>query len=289
MFASSKGGYHLDSTGAMNYGYLASTAADAVAILEGLQSGDNVKIIVLSATTLSDIGAQLSDLSQNHASDVQVSLDISACTNLTSIGMYTFTNCYCLWDIKLPGSLQTIGAGAFNYCNNLGGITIPASVTSIGESAFENTGLWSIDFEGGSQLRTIGAAAFKNAASLGGNTGTITIPDSVTSIGNGAFYGVWGITTITIPSGVTSIPATMFYGCSYLETISISGVITSIGANAFAGCRNVYRMNFGYMSITDFTNIDKAVNWRGSGATMLQDSVEVYCSDAHRELRYLVD
>ena len=68
---------------------------------------------------------------------------------------------------------------------------------------------------------------------------SITIPDSVTSIGAWAFYGCSGLTSITIPDSVTSIGAWAFYGCSGLTSIAIPDSVTSIGSNAFGGCESL--------------------------------------------------
>jgi hypothetical protein len=66
--------------------------------------------------------------------------------------------------------------------------------------------------------------------------GAIIIPNSVTSIGNGAFFGCSGLTLIDIPGSVTSIGENAFAYCSGLTSIDIPGSVTSIGENAFAYC-----------------------------------------------------
>ena len=64
---------------------------------------------------------------------------------------------------------------------------------------------------------------------------SITIPDSVTSIGNQAFSYCKSLTSITIPDSVTSIGDNAFYGCSSLTSITIPNSITNIGKSAFYG------------------------------------------------------
>ena len=75
-------------------------------------------------------------------------------------------------------------------------------------------------------------------------TGDLTIPESVTfrscpypvtSIGDGAFRGCWGLTSVTIPNSVTSIGGSAFYGCSGLTSITIPNSVTSIRGGAFGG------------------------------------------------------
>ena len=64
----------------------------------------------------------------------------------------------------------------------------------------------------------------------------MTIPYSVTSIGNSAFYKCTGLTSVTIPNSVTSIEAYAFSSCSGLTSIEIPNSVTSIGYQAFYGC-----------------------------------------------------
>ena len=65
---------------------------------------------------------------------------------------------------------------------------------------------------------------------------SITIPDSVTSIGSDAFYKCTGLTSVTIPDSVTSIGSFAFYGCTELTSVTIGNSVTSIGVCAFSGC-----------------------------------------------------
>ena len=64
---------------------------------------------------------------------------------------------------------------------------------------------------------------------------SVTIPNSVTSIGNHAFRYCFGLTSVTIPNSVTSIGDEAFYDCSGLTSVTIGSGVTSIGNNAFDG------------------------------------------------------
>ena len=64
---------------------------------------------------------------------------------------------------------------------------------------------------------------------------SITIPNSVTTIGNRAFSGCSGLTSITIPNSVTTIEESAFLYCTDLTSITIPNSVTTIGEYAFEG------------------------------------------------------
>ena len=68
------------------------------------------------------------------------------------------------------------------------------------------------------------------------NLTSVTIPNSVTSIGQNAFSGCSGLTSVTIPNSVTSIGDLAFEGCSGLTSVTIPNSVTSIGYRAFYEC-----------------------------------------------------
>ena len=68
---------------------------------------------------------------------------------------------------------------------------------------------------------------------------SITIPNSVTSIGDGAFIGCFSLQSITIPNSVTSIGDRAFIGCEFLQSVTIPNSVTSIGNRAFEQCKSL--------------------------------------------------
>ena len=162
--------------------------------------------------------------------------------SVTSIGNRAFYWCSGLTSITIPNSVTSIGGEAFSKCTGLTSITIPNSVTSIGGSAFYQTpeSLTSIVVESGNtkyDSRGNCNAIIETSTNklIAGCKNTI-IPNSVTSIGDYAFFGCTGLTSITIPNGVTSIGEWAFCWCWSLKSITFPNSVTSIGGTAFQGC-----------------------------------------------------
>ena len=74
--------------------------------------------------------------------------------------------------------------------------------------------------------------------------GVVTIPGSVTSIGNYAFNNCTALTSVTIPDGVTSIGYRAFYGCSVLTSVKIGNGVTEIIRSAFEDCSALTSVTF---------------------------------------------
>ena len=183
------------------------------------------------------------------------------CTSLTSItisegvisiGYYAFTDCRSLTSITIPEGVKSIGYYAFNGCSSLTSITIPNSVTSIGPWAFEGcVSLTSISVTSGNELyKSLDGVVFsKDLKELlicpTGKLGHYTIPEGVTSIGNGAFSYCTSLTSITIGDSVTSIGDRAFEGCGSLTSITIPNSVTSIGDGAFWECTSLTSITIG--------------------------------------------
>ena len=106
-------------------------------------------------------------------------------------------------------------------------------VTSICESAFKDDIVKSVTIP--NSVTSIGTRAFYGCSYLT----SVTIPNSVTTIGIGAFEDCSSLTSVAIPNSVTSIEPDTFHGCSSLTSVTIPNSVTSIGESAFLYCQDL--------------------------------------------------
>ena len=210
---------------------------------------------------------------------------------VVSIESSAFVDCTGITSVIVPDSVTSIGEGAFAGCGSLESITIPfigaeAGKTSADTYQYPFGYIFGTDsYTGGTQveqyyygsstsyttsttyyipasLRSVTVTggnilygAFRNCSMLTsvtiGNSVTsigerafedctgltsVTIPDSVTSIGSSAFAGCTGLTSVAIPDSVKSIGSSAFYNCTGLTSVTIPDSVTSIGSYAFEDC-----------------------------------------------------
>lgn len=170
---------------------------------------------------------------------------------VTSIGDYAFFGCINLTSITIPASVTSLGKGILGGCVKLETITLDSNNTSY---TTENGVLYSFDkknliacpgtksgtFTIPTGVENILDSAFRGCTLLT----SVIMPDTVTTIGNGAFTGgtsdaPTNLTSVTLSNNLTSIGEHAFSYCDKLQSIIIPDSVTEIGLCAFYTCRGL--------------------------------------------------
>lgn len=191
-------------------------------------------------------------------------MTIPDCISL--IGEWAFNGCTGLTKIEIPATVKTIKQAVFKDCENLNRLIINEGVSEIGDSAFNSTALNELHipksvkaigrraFIGSKNLKTISVDSqneiyrsinncFVEISSktllLGCAASIIPTDNSVTAIGEYAFYMCEGLTGIEIPTNITNIGDGAFYSCVKLESVEIPDSVASLGVASFYHCNRL--------------------------------------------------
>ena len=167
--------------------------------------------------------------------------------NVTKIGSTAFISCKKLQDVSLPKNLTCIGAWAFYDCDGLEEINVPCNIKEIPNTFYwgdwrygcifaECDNLKEINFDEG--ITTV-PSIFGSCKSLE----SVEIPDTVTTIEDGAFGDCVNLENIKIPDSVTKIGSIAFISCKKLQNVKLPKYLTSIGAWAFYDCDGLEEIN----------------------------------------------
>ena len=196
------------------------------------------------------------------------SVNIPKC--FTEIGKNAFDGCSKLPNVTIPNSVTSIATYAFNGCSSLTEINIPESVSSIAIKTVrycENLASITVA-EGNSHYDSRnGCNAIIETATnklISGCRNTV-IPNTVTSLDEGAFDYCINLQNIDIPSSVSSIGKYAFCHCTSLTAMTIPSTVTSISEYAFKDCSN----------LTDITNLSPCPQSISSNTFTVKETLHV--------------
>lgn len=187
---------------------------------------------------------------------------ITMTDNVTYVGSNMFYNCTSLKSVKLSANITRIGKQMFYNCSSLKNIIIPKNVGQIEYNAFNGcVNLTSVTIEDG--VDGIQYNAFSKCA-----ISEITIPSSVTTIGNGAFSDCKNLKAVNIGSGLVSLGNGVFNICPKLEKFSLNEQNTALKIEQTALYSADGEMLFRYPSSTNETEyiVPSAVKKVAGGA-----------------------
>lgn len=158
--------------------------------------------------------------------------EIPDLSQVTSIGDRAFYGCSALETVDLH-SVTTMGYAAFQGCDALSGEIDLSKLEVIPGHAFcYDPNITSVITC--PTLRSIGDWAF-----IWADISTISLPETLNSIGTYTFYKASLSGTVALPDSLTQLGASAFSGCEEVNAIQIGSGLKDIPANAFAGCTNL--------------------------------------------------
>ncbi|MBQ4568982.1 MAG: leucine-rich repeat protein [Ruminococcus sp.] len=191
----------------------------------------------------------------------------SGCTSLTDVSLpdsliivdsAAFEKCTSLSDIVIPNSVTKLGGGVFSFCESLHNLTLPSTLTYIGadllyktpyynnEANWNNGLLYFNNYLLSAKTSTEGAISIKSGTTLvaanafsSSKITSVSFPESVKYICNGAFSYGSNLKSVALPSKLVSLGSSVFTHCEALTSIVIPPYVTTIDINTFNGCTSL--------------------------------------------------
>ena len=227
-----------------NIVYVPAKLAGSVTLPDGLQSVKSSAFSGRSLVTSVTIPSSVTSIGSYAFEDCAAEVIWGGTPTITEIGRYAFAG-YAGTSITIPSSVTSIGSNAFSGCSSLESMTIPFVGAEAGKTA-EDIYQYPFGYIFGTSSYTGGTAVrqtYYGSSTSSTTSTTYYIPSSLRSVtvtgGNilrGAFSNCSMLTSVTISDSMTSIGSSAFEGCTSLTSVTIGKCVTSIGTYAFDGC-----------------------------------------------------
>lgn len=172
--------------------------------------------------------------------------------DVTEIREKAFYGCKSLKNVVLPATLTKLGKSVFNDCSSLTEITLPKKLKTMGETVFDGcTALQAINVAAGNaSFASVDGVLFNKAKTNllvcpAGKNGAYAVPSGTEEIATSAFSYCTGLTSITLPETLTTIGDEAFYRCTGLTELTLPNSVTSIGANFVYRCAALKSVKLG--------------------------------------------
>ena len=283
---------------------------------EGVTTVGNNAFYLLSGLTSVSLPETLTSIGSGAFINCRGLTAVTLPAGLQTISANAFQGCSGLTEIALPDSLTALGTGAFSGCASLAEVTLSQSLTTIGDNTFRGCPIVEISVP--ASVENISSSAFSECPALAAFTvdegsnaysslngvlynksqtaliaapkmlaGEVTLPETLTAIGDNAFINCKALTGVTLPGTVTSIGKSAFENCVSLVDAALPAGLLSLGNNAFAGCEaltcahipagvtatgsNIYRDCTALTSAVIDEGVQKLGSYAFSGCTSLTD------------------
>jgi len=239
-------------------------------------------------------------------------------SQVTTVEEKAFANCRSLYSVTLGKGLERIGEDAFAGCSKLievcnasslalslggsgnGSVALYAKnvyTPTLGKSAlWESDGFVFFDipteplliaYVGQKTALTLPSAAKEQPYAIYQYTffaspvTSVTLPKTVTALGEGCFAGCRALEKVTLPSTLSHLPSNAFHGCTALSALSLPPSLTSVGENAFLGASSLTEYENGVLYVDTW-----AIGHRGSPSSIsLRDGTRGIADAAFSSLK----
>lgn len=270
--------YHIPELG---FGHVADVVS--ITVPEGYTLFRNQVFTNCSKLTSVSMPSTLTSIGYNTFYNSKLIEEISFPDNITTFPDSQCKNCTSLRKVKLPANLVNLGSHTFSYCPYLTELDIPESVTTIGDGALEYSGITRLHIP--DKVSVFPKRMCMECRSLE----ELKLPASLTEIKYQSLYNCRAMNkiihadgseetgTLTIPEGVTTVGSLALIGCP-VTTMSIPSTLTSIASSGLANA-NVEtftcHQNNSVYEIRSNAVVEKATNTliAGCKASLIDETV----------------